>query len=425
MRRTPTRRLPGWRPPAGWVARLPPRTVRLRLTMLYGGLFLLSGAVLLAITYLLVRHSTSVVALFRAGNGHSRIRLSNGSGAAVGNLQVPAAAQQLRAQAVRQHQNELHQLLVQSGIALAIMSGVSAALGWVVAGRVLRPLRRITQTAQRISEHNLQQRLALDGPRDELRDLAATIDGLLARLEMAFAAQKHFVANAAHELRTPLTLLRALLEENLTDPGATIKSLRAMSRRLLQIGDDQERLLEALLTLASSERGLDHREPLDLSVIADEMLVARSAHARRAELRIDASVSPAPTVGDPALIDRLAANLIDNAIRYNKPGGHIHVATGTSEQTAWLSIANTGAVIPADQIDRLFEPFERVTTGRTSANDGHHGLGLSIVRAIATAHQATLIAQPGADGGLMVCVSFPLVEAPAQRHAAGVAARAG
>jgi signal transduction histidine kinase len=399
------RRLPSLRPPADWIMRIPPRTVRLRLTLLYGALFLLSGAVLLAITYLLVRRSTSVVALFRTGHGHTRIQGSGG--AALGNLQVPAAAQQLRAQAVHQHANELHQLLLQSGIALAIMSVLSIALGWLVAGRVLRPLRTITHTAQRISEHNLHQRLALGGPRDELRDLAETIDGLLERLEGAFAAQKHFVANAAHELRTPLTLLRALLEENLTDPRATIESFQAMSRRLLQIGGDQERLLEALLTLASSERGLDHRQPLDLSLIADELLLTANAEAEQLGLQTDASISPAPIAGDPALIERLVANLIDNAIRYNKPSGHIHVATGTTEKSSWLSIANTGPVIPSDEVERLFEPFQHAANGRTTTNDGHHGLGLSIVRAIATAHQAMLVAEAGPEGGLTVTVSFP------------------
>jgi signal transduction histidine kinase len=397
------------RPPAGWVARLPAPTVRLRLTLLYGGLFLASGAVLLAITYLLVRHATGNVVLFRAGGAHKTIALPPGSGGALGG--IPAVAQEARAQAVHQHAAELHQLLVQSGIALAIMAVVSIALGWLVAGRVLRPLRQMTATARRISERNLNQRLAIDGPRDELRELADTVDGLLARLEGAFGAQKHFVANAAHELRTPLTLLRALLEETLTDPSANLDSFRTMSRRLLALGQEQERLLEALLTLASSERGLDHRQPFDLSVIAKQLLLAPTLDAGQLDLDIDAKISSAPTTGDPALAERLVANLIDNAIRYNTAGGRVQVATGTKADRAFVLVANTGPVVAPDQVERLFEPFQRHTPQRTSNEHGHHGLGLSIVRAIATAHHATITAKPGPNGGLAIHVNFPLAEA--------------
>lgn len=222
--RTRPPRLPSLRPPLGWVMRFPPRTVRLRLTLLYGGMFLISGAVLLAITYVLVRHSTGSLFLLRANGAHAHVR--HRSGAAPPGA-IPTIAQQARAQALHQHAAELHQLLVQSAIALALMSVASIALGWLLAGRVLRPLRTITQTAQQISEHNLHHRLALDGPSDELRDLANTIDGLLSRLESAFGAQRHFVANAAHELRTPLTLLRALLERiSPTPPPRSNRSAR-------------------------------------------------------------------------------------------------------------------------------------------------------------------------------------------------------
>jgi signal transduction histidine kinase len=420
--RTRARWLHSLGPSRGCVVRLPPRTVRLRLTLLYGGMFLISGAVLLAITYLLVRHSTGSLFLVRADAPHAPVRLRPGA-APPGT--IPTIAQQARAQALHQHAAELHQLLVQSGIALAIMSVASVALGWLLAGRVLRPLRTITQTTQQISEHNLHHRLALGGPRDELRDLANTIDGLLGRLESAFGAQRHFVANAAHELRTPLTLLRALLEENLTDPAATIESFRAMSRRLLQIGEDQERLLEALLTLASSERGLDRQEPFDLSVIVDQLLLARNADAERIGIRINTSISSAPTAGDPALAERLLANLIDNAIRHNRPGGHVEVATGTEHSRAWLVVTNSGPRIPANEVERLFEPFQRPGTGRTTRNNGHHGLGLSIVRAIANAHHARLTAEPGPDGGLAIEVSFARHDEAAFRLTDTIAAGAG
>lgn len=391
---------------------------------------LLSGAVLLAITYLLVRHSTGSLFLLRTTGGHAPVRLPSSaqriarpsSGGALPGA-IPAIAREAHAQAVHQHAAELHQLLVQSGIALALMSVASVVLGWLLAGRVLRPLRTIIQSTQQISEHNLHHRLAFDGPHDELGDLANTIDGLLGRLESAFGAQRHFVANAAHELRTPLTLLRALLEENLTDPAVTTESFRAMSRRLLQIGDDQERLLEALLTLASSERGLDHQEPFDLSRIADQLLLTPNADAERLGIRINASLSPAPTTGDPALAERLIANLVDNAIRYNTPGGRVEVATGTDHATAWLMVTNTGPRIPVEQVTRLFEPFQRSGTDRITHNDGHHGLGLSIVRAIATAHQATLTAEPRPDGGLAIRVSFALHDQPPRLPTGTIASR--
>ena len=307
--------------------RLPSRTVRLRLTLFYSGLFLASGAVLLAITYLLVRNATGPTVLIKSGKPGSGLVSGSASRHLLSNPRLahslPAFARQARAQAVHDHAVELHQLLVQSGIALAIMTVASVALGWLVAGRVLRPLRAMTATTRRISERNLHERLALDGPADELKDLADTVDDLLARLETAFGSQRRFVSNAAHELRTPLTLLRALLEETLTDPDATIDSFRKTSRRLLALGREQERLIEALLTLASSERGLDHHEPINLSVIADTILLPPHAEIAHSDLRIDTDIQPAPTTGDPALAERLISNLIDNAVRHNIPGGTV------------------------------------------------------------------------------------------------------
>jgi signal transduction histidine kinase len=373
---------------------LPAGTVRLRLTLLYGALFLVSGAVLLAITYFLFRRATGV------------------------NLIVPTIEPDLSSHArdavdakfadlENRHTDDLHQLLIQSGIALAIMTVVSLALGWAVAGRVLRPLRTMTATARRISERNLDERLALSGPRDELKDLADTVDGLLARLETAFDAQQRFVANAAHELRTPLTLWRALLEERLTDPEATIDSFRATSRRLLALGEEQERLLESLLTLASSERGLDRREPFDLAGLVASVLGDLHLETASLGLRIERETEPAPAAGDAALAERLVRNLIDNAVGYNVPGGQLQVRTGTRAGSAFLSVANDGAAIAPTEVERLFEPFQRLGTERTAPGDGHHGLGLSIVRAIATAHDATLLAEARPEGGLAVEVEFP------------------
>jgi signal transduction histidine kinase len=380
---------------------LPPRTVRLRLTALYGALFAASGAVLLAITYLLVR-STGGLLLVKDGTPTGLGSPSAGSSLGTGDIppQLQGLVRQAREQAADQRAAEIQQLLVQSGIALAIMVVISIALGWLVAGRVLRPLRTMTATAREISARNLHERLAMQGPRDELKDLADTIDGLLGRLETAFDAQKRFVANAAHELRTPLTVEHALLEETLTDSDATLGSFRSTSERVLAISEQQARLLDALLTLASSERGLDRREPVDLR-----------------GLQIEARIAPAPTSGDPALVERLLTNLLDNAVRYNLPGGRVAVATASDTEHAQLSVANTGPLIPPAQVERLFEPFHRLGD-RATANDGHHGLGLSIVRAIAAAHDATVAVSPLPQGGLTVEVSFPISGAHNDRHVA-------
>jgi signal transduction histidine kinase len=370
--------------------RLPSPTVRLRLTLLYGALFLLSGALLLAITYFLYRRSTGINLIVPSKDP---AKLSP---------QTLHSITERYGGLERARADNLHTLLVQSGIALAIMTVVSIAAGWLVAGRVLRPLRTMTAATRQISERNLHERLALTGPRDELKDLADTVDGLLARLETAFGAQQRFVANAAHELRTPLTLWRALLEETLTDPDATIDSFRATSRRLLALGEEQERLLESLLTLASSERGLDRREPFDLATVVEGVLRDPPPETASLGVRIDSEIEPAPAAGDAALAERLVRNLIDNAVDHNVPGGRVRVRTGTGDDGPFVSVANDGAVIPPAEVDRLFEPFRRLGADRTAPGDDHHGLGLSIVRAIATAHHATLLAEARPEGGLAV-----------------------
>jgi len=377
------------------VHRLPSPTVRLRLTLLYGALFLISGAALLAITYFLFRRSTGINVLVPA---QEPVHISP---------QVREALESRFAGLEHARADNLHQLLVGSGIALAIMSVISIALGWLVAGRVLRPLRTMTAATRQISERNLHERLALAGPQDELKDLADTVDGLLARLEAAFGAQQRFVANAAHELRTPLTLWRALLEETLTDPDATLDSFRATARRLLALGDEQERLLESLLTLASSERGLDRRDPFDLAALVEATLGDLPPEASALGLRIDTDVEPAPAAGDAALAERLVRNLLDNAVHYNVRGGRLLVRTGTGPTGAFLAVANDGPLVPPAEVDHLFDPFRRLGPDRTAPSDGHHGLGLSIVAAIATAHHATLTATARPDGGLSVEVRFP------------------
>ncbi|MFB4304874.1 sensor histidine kinase [Actinomadura sp. GTD37] len=374
-----------------------PRTVRMRLTLLYGALFAVSGTALLAITFVLLRRNT----IFKVRVSCFDMKAED----CASRLGLPAeAADSVGAWRDQQEQTLTHGFLTQAGIALAIMLVVSLVLGWFVAGRVLRPLRTMTTTVRHISARNVHERLAFTGPRDELKDLADTVDGLLGRLDTALGAQKRFVANAAHELRTPLTLERALLEETLTDRRPTVDTFRATFDRVLAISDQQARLLESLLTLATSERGLDGRVPVDLAALTEQVLADRR-EAPAGGPRLYPRIAPAATTGDPALVERLVANLVDNAVRYNVPGGSVDVATGSRDGQAVISVSNTGPVVPPEQVARLLEPFQRLD--RTARGDGHHGLGLSIARAIVLAHGGTLSAIPRRDGGLVVRAAFP------------------
>ncbi len=408
-------RVPGQLAPRSWL-RLPARTARMRLTLLYGALFVASGAGLLAITYVLVSNTTGRDFYDNSGN-HQAIGVvrSRGVGAtgsiltvapklgprATGHLAAPSA------QALQQHASDLHHLLIWSALALAIMAIVSIALGYYVAGRVLGPLRTITSTARAITARNLQERLALDGPDDEFKELGDTLDDLLTRLQTAFDAQQHFVANASHELRSPLALEQTLLQLALSDQEPSVAAFRTTCEKVLAASKRQQGLIEALLTLATSERGLDHHEALDLSALANGVLLAPRPEAEERGIEITAALQPAPTTGQPALVERLIANLIDNAVRYNTPGGHVHIQTDTTANGhARLVVTNAGPDVPASEIERLFEPFQRLKTTRTSGQSGY-GLGLSIVQAIAAAHHARLTARPQPDGGLVVDVSFP------------------
>ncbi len=386
--------------PTAWL-RLPPRTARLRLTLLYGGLTMLLGTLLLVLTFLLV-NSSSTVGVASSATAHPvPTRLVKPAGLVAIHV-VPAS----HSVAVRQHNADLGRLLAVSWLGLALTTLGSALIGWFAAGRVLRPLRAITETARTISAGNLHQRLALSGPDDEFKRLGETLDDLLARLQASFEAQRRFVANASHELRTPLTVERTMLQVALANPDATVQTLRATCEELLASGADQERLLEGLLTLASSERGLEHREALDLADLAGPALEAHHADTERLGLRIDRTLDPAPTVGDPVLVRRLIANLIDNAIDHNVTGGEVQIRTGIENGASILTIVNGGESIPAGETDRLLEPFQRLDSGRATDALGHHGLGLSIVRAIADAHNAVLTVRARPAGGLAVTVRF-------------------
>ena len=395
-------RLQRWRAALGSVVHMPRYTVRYRLTALYVALFLASGAVLLVVTNVLVRRATSDVVYM-----NSLASLLPGATGTLRHHPVPASVRNLLSTQVgQQRAGELDQLLVQSAVGFVLMAAVAVGLGWFVAGRVLRRLHIITQAARDISAHDLHRRLALAGPRDELIELGDTLDGLLSRLEKSFDAQRQFVANASHELRTPVAFQRALIEVALDDPDATVESLRGEYRRALGACERQERLIEALLTLASSEGGLDHEERFDLSGVARGVLTTRIEEAERRGVSVKTELAPSLVSGDPGLVERLIANLVDNAFRHNVGGGWIEVRTVTTASWALLSVSNTGPLVPPADVDRLFEPFQRLGRERTGHKDGV-GLGLSIVRAIASAHGATIDASPRPSGGLAIEVQFP------------------
>jgi len=376
--------------------RMPPRTIRLRLTVLYGVVSVLSAAVLLAITIMLADGLTP-----RTTPVPGQAATTSGQQALA---QALARIAQLQAQ-LRQV-DPLHQLLVAAAAALAIMAGTSIALGWVVAGRALRPLRAITTATQQISEEDLHRRLAMPGPRDELTNLADTIDGLLARLQAAFEGQQNFVANASHELRTPLAASRTMLEVALADPAASAAALRSACQDVLIEERHQERLIDALLTLARSQRGLDRRKPLDLGAITTDILRTREPDAASRDVTVSASIASAPVLGDDGLLRQLAANLIDNALRHNVPHGTLSIHVTSDRDHSTLKVANTGPVIAQDEIGRLLQPFQRLSSRRPADDDGL-GLGLPIVAAITRAHHATLLVSPGDCGGLNIEASFP------------------
>ena len=398
-------------------ARLPKRTVRLRLTAVYGGLFLACGTALLTIIYFLARRQYTRNFFVATGNGGvAKFVLTQstvgkgkhiggtivGPGGAGDPLGILPAKKAVIAAADAQSGATLHTLFVDSGIALGVMAIVSIWLGWVIAGRALSPLRTITNAARDISASSLHRRLALEGPDDELHRLGATFDGLLTRLEASFEAQRQFVANASHELRTPLTLERALLEVALDDPEPTVASLKRTCRRVLAVGDQQERLIEALLTLSRSQRGLDHHDPVDLSAIT----AAATSAIDHDGLTFATAFAPARTTGDPRLVERLVANLLTNAVRHNVENGRVAITTETSNGHAVVAVSNTGPTIAPGDLASIFRPFQRIDADRTSQGPGV-GLGLSIVDAIADAHHARVTAEPQAGGGLSIRVAFP------------------
>jgi signal transduction histidine kinase len=370
-----------------------PGSARVRLALIYSGLFLALGTALIVV----------IVLAQRTGSTVSVAKSIHGAGGSVSvTPQVIGVPNFVSAQ----HNADLARLIVVCWIVLALTAAASFPIGWFASGRMLRPLREITARARTISAGNLHERLALPGRRDEFTELGETLDELLARLQAAFDAQRRFVANASHELRTPLTVERTLLQVALADPNASAATLRATCEELLAAGRDQERLIEALLTLASSERGLEQHERVDLGAITARVLERPRPELERHRLELVAELEPALTDGDPDLIERLISNLVDNALRHNVDGGDVHVSTRAEGDRAVLVVENTGQLIAPEEIQTMFEPFRRLGPPRTGSETGQHGLGLSIVRAIVQAHGAQLTAQPRAGGGLTMTVVF-------------------
>lgn len=387
------------------------RSARFRLTALYCCLFFPSSVLLVVITYVVivvVRRPIDKAVVSQLSHLHKTFHhggsvtgRSGLHGASTSRI-VDVATVTLPGHIVLGGRD----LLFGSCIVLVAMIGVSVLLGWFAAGRVLRPLRVMTTTTRQISERNLHERLALAGPDDELKDLGNTIDGLLARLEAAFDSQRRFVANASHELRTPLMLSQTLLQVALANPDITLESLRATCEEAIDAGKDQAQLIDALLILARSQRGLEQRERVDLQAVVNDALDAHRASAVARGLQLDVALEVSEVPGDARLIYRLVSNLVDNAIRYNLTDGRVEVKLEAGTTQAALTVINTGPPVPPDQVSRLLEPFQRAAPGRTASASGL-GLGLSIVAQIAEAHGAGLEVGSRDEGGLSVAVSFP------------------
>ena len=398
-------------------------TIRTKLTLWYGSLFFLAGVLLIAVNFLMVRDSlvpapdkarAAVEEAFgmkpgalepprpgTPGDGEGRGEpmwiLENGVLISVPEL-LSQAQSELKAEALRQ-------LWVWSLVALAIMTVITFGSAWLLAGRMLRPLHAITSAARRLSGTTLHERIALKGPRDELKDLADTFDGMLARLDAAFTAQKEFVANASHELRTPLTIIRTEIDVALDDPHVPQRELREMGAAIAEAVDRSERLIDGLLVLASTDQA-PILVDLDLADIAKREISAASSEADGRGLRLELDLSPAPVSGDRTLLGRMVGNLVENAIRHNATDGWFSVKTWSEAGQAVLEIANGGPVVPPEEVQLLFDRFYRPDRSR-SRKTGGFGLGLSIVKAVVTAHGGSVELEAPEAGGLRVTVSLP------------------
>ncbi|HEX4864670.1 MAG TPA: HAMP domain-containing sensor histidine kinase [Acidimicrobiales bacterium] len=443
----------------GW----PHPTVRLRLTLTYTTLFVVTGAALLGVSYILVQHrekgagaAVQIICTSKGPNGLPQSAVFGpGPGTGSGTLTVnpsncpnvvgsvyhnssasgqifaggsasgaivapatkgvpipgPTAAElgRLTATVKASQAQTLKSFKVESALALGLLTLLSFGLSWWIAGRALRPVHRITDAARSLSERTLHARINLQGPNDELKQLADTFDSMLGRLDRAFNSQRRFVANASHELRTPLATERVLIDEALANRSASPTELRSILEQLRLNSEETERLIDALLVLARSERGVDKWTTIELSTTAAVVVDQAGAEAAVAGVTIDSDLKPVPVSGDAALIERLAGNLVENAIRHNLPSGSVWVTTGRDSDVAVLRVANTGPWLDPEAVPGLVEPFRRAGHDRSS-NDGGLGLGLSIVDAIVSAHRGTMTVAARHEGGLDVTVHLPVAD---------------
>ncbi|MFB6837199.1 sensor histidine kinase [Streptomyces sp. NPDC056361] len=385
-------------------------TLRARLTLVYGGLFFAAGIVLLGVTYVLFAQQ-----LDRGGD------LSVHTDSA-DNASSPQSTPSDGLNWVDDEQKRLHDaattsLITQGGLALTLVGGVAAGFGWLIAGRVLAPLHRVTDTARRIAsapaaDRGLHERIALDGRDDEVKDLADSFDLMVERLDRSFDGQRRFVANASHELHTPLTVGRALVELAMHRKTAS-PDVKRLGEDLLEINDRHERLISGLLLLAGSENHLPDQQNLDLADVVTHVTAQRAPEADKAGITVHEEAGPAPTTGDALLLERIVQNLVENGIRHNTgDGGWVRVTSRTLEDgRAEIEVGNTGPEVPPYELPTLFEPFRRLGTERLVTAKGA-GLGLSIVRSVALAHGGDVTARPRPGGGLTVTVTLP----PESRH---------
>ncbi|MCH0561837.1 MULTISPECIES: HAMP domain-containing sensor histidine kinase [unclassified Streptomyces] len=381
-------------------------TIRIRLTLLYGGMFLIAGILLLSIIYLLAAQA------LHEGVGQSlrvtgTFDITSTTCPALNTAPNSELNNVLEHCQAAQRQHALDDLLSRSLLALLGLAVIAFAFGYAMAGRVLSPLGRITRTARAVAGSDLSRRIELDGPDDELKELADTFDDMLERLQRAFTAQQRFVGNASHELRTPLAINRTLLEVHLSDPNAPVE-LQQLGKTLLATNERSEQLVEGLLLLARSDNQIIERKPVDLAEVAGQAIDQVHAEAEEKGVEFRGKRDPAVLQGNGVLLERIALNLVQNAVRYNVPeGGWVEVTTQVQHGQAVLVVSNTGPVVPAYEIDNLFEPFRRLRTERTGSDKGV-GLGLSIARSVARAHGGHISATPREGGGLVMRVTLPL-----------------
>jgi signal transduction histidine kinase len=390
-------------------------TLRARLTLIYGGLFLVAGVLLLAVTYVLlgqqIDRTSPKTLLYDADQTATRppqffVRTSNGD-----QLTGAAAERWVERQAAALREATTTSLLTQGSVALGVVAAAAIGFGWLVTGRVLAPLRRVTDTARRIAaapgnNPGLAERIELRGPDDEVKELADTFDTMVERLDQSFHGQRRFVANASHELRTPLTVGRSLVEVAMHRRSASA-DVKDLGVRLLEINSRHEQLISGLLMLAKSDNEVDARFPVDLADLIGHVVEQTATEAASAGVTVHENAADAPTTGDALLLERMVHNLVENGIRHNTgAGGWVRATSRVLAGRAELVVENTGPPVPAEEIPALFEPFRRHTTDRLVTAKGV-GLGLSIVRSVATAHGGTATARPREGGGLVITVSLP------------------